>query len=266
MNDIAEIMFGDSTPDAPATRGNNSGGDPLANRLFGSSEPAAPQRNGPRFVLDGRGAYIDPRSGARAPAPQSEQSDPMAAENQRAVRQYGASHDAQGNALDPLESIGAQTPDHILRDRADRDPEGAGKLFAGETDTGETRLAIDKAIDTITPDVPATLRQAVTAEYAAIAGDIGLEPSEVSEIAQAAQGAFANGAPDIDQRSAWRYTSRNIAAGYGSRQSAVVAEAQRMIAGDPRVKTMLARTGLGDHPAVVRNVLAAADRRLRGSK
>lgn len=177
-----------------------------------------------------------------------------------AVQLYGTTNDPEtGAALDPLEAAGLGTPDAIRQARAER---GQGMFTDG--DSGETRLAITKAMDAAEPNAPTTLKQAMAIEYIAIGGDMGLNAAEVTEIAQVAQAVYSDiDGVTPDRSAAWAAQSAKVAAGYGSRSAAVVAEARRMVAADPRVHAMLAR-GLGSHPAVVKHALAAADRRLRG--
>jgi hypothetical protein len=175
------------------------------------------------------------------------------------ARLYGATNDPEtGVTLDPLEAAGMGTPDAIRKARAER---GQGMFSDG--DNAETRLAITKAMDAAEPNAPATLKQAMAAEYVAIGGDMGLNAAEVTEIAKVAHAVYSDiDAVTPDRSAAWAAQSAKVAAGYGSRSAAVVAEARRMVAADPRAHGMLAR-GLGDHPAVVKLALAAADRRLR---
>lgn len=224
--------------------------DDIASRLFGSSmQPAA--GTAPAAPVD-RTAEV--MYGANSASPRKTADPHTANEQALAESVYGVSSDAQGNHTSQLEAAGLQAPKHLLRER---------DVFAGPNDTAEIRRHIGEAIRDITPDVATGLRDEITQEYVYTAAAIGLEPAETLELARAAKTAYANGAPDADVRQSWRSKSESILAGYGSKQGAVLAEAKRLINRDPRVKAMLASTGLGDNPAYVRAALSAAARRLK---
>jgi hypothetical protein len=215
--------------------------------------PTAPAT--PTTLIDGISESKAQRffDGKGTPAP-AETADPYAVQEAEVGRlQYG-------DQDDPLGAIGAATPEHIVEARRER-----GNTLFTDGDNAETRLAIDRAITALEPDTPTTLRQASTAEWVAVGNDMGLDPTETLAVAKAAQQAFA--APvDQDVIATWTEQSAQVIRGYGTRGPAVLAQAQQMIANDPRVQVMLARTGLGSHPQLVKVAMSAADRRLRGAR
>lgn len=140
---------------------------------------------------------------------------------------------------------------------------GRGQSMFSDGDDAEGRLAVTKAVEVITPDMPAVLVQANSKEYSSVANDLGIHPEGVAEIARAAGEAFSDGTPTEQTLTGWKETSQRLIDRAGP---ALVAEARRMINRDPRLVGMLNTTRLGNHPVVVRQVLAAAARRMNARK
>lgn len=149
-------------------------------------------------------------------------------------------------------------PPEIAAERA-----GRGQSMFSDGDNAQGRLTVTKAVEVITPDMPAVLVQANAKEYSAIANDLGILPEGVAEIAKAARDAFSDGNPSEQTLATWKETSQRLMYRAGPR---LVAEARRVISRDPRLVTMLNTTRLGNHPVIVRQVLAAAARRLSARK
>jgi hypothetical protein len=150
------------------------------------------------------------------------------------------------------EAIAANVPEHIRQERAER-----GAVFAGAADTFESRMAVAMSLDA---ELPAAVKQAVTAEIVRMGDDLGLQATELAEIARVSRGLADVNIPA--QAGKWRQQVEAEAGRYGRHRDAVVAEARRAIRNDQRTYNALMQTGLIAHPVTNRNLLAAAARRL----
>lgn len=250
--------------------------DALASRMFGSTTPTgpapAPAPTNPAQAAEADMAaklYGAPASNAQPsaqPDAETQATDPQAAENAQAAGIYGRFVDPEtGNEISPEEVVARGVPEAVRKARAERDPDGASKMFA-DGDTAPVRKAFADLITNDTP-VPEALKQAVVGEYTRIASDLGLQPDETVAVVKAAQATFAEGQTVTpEQVEKWNFTNANLAKSYGSREAAVVAEAKAMLRADPRLFNLVMQTGFIGHPEFNRHMLQAADRRLRGRK
>lgn len=100
--------------------------------------------------------------------------------------------------------------------------------------------------------------RAAVAAYREVATDIGFNANEVKELVQV----FS--APVTDEEVAGEHSTSQkwLRDTYGNDADAVLKDAQKLVARDPRVKELLTATGLGSNPVVVRLFTQQA-RRLR---
>lgn len=148
------------------------------------------------------------------------------------------------------------TPADILKER---EADAARKMFPIHADAPEVK-EIRSTVDSLDPDAPADVREAVAIEYMEIAADFGMNNPEIRELAAVAK---VDSFPDEATVTRWHTEStRALQAAFGQDTARTVADARQLVQRDPRLAAMLDRTGLGDHPKVILAVAHAA-RRLR---
>lgn len=94
--------------------------------------------------------------------------------------------------------------------------------------------------------------QAVRVEGREIMSDLGMSDGEARDVVSILSTELANGTPSAETRAAWaQQASSDLQRMYGKDAHARLAEAQALVARDPRVFRILHETGLGDHPKVI---------------
>lgn len=139
-----------------------------------------------------------------------------------------------------------QLPDAV---RELRENDDARRLFSPQT-TYRDVIKIDDAW----PEE----NKAAAAEWREIAADVGLSVSDTSELADIIYG--TKEIPSAEVLVGWeREALDDLRREYGEKGAQqALADAQRLIARDPRVAYMLEETGLGSHPKFVAHVVRAA--------
>ncbi len=227
-----------------------------------TSAPAAPPpaETSARFVHDSDGSLRDLTTGARAPAADPQQEGFADRENRIGSRLFGASNTTKGDPVTALEIIGAE-PD---ADTKAIYAEAGLSVFGGACDNDLNRRATSAAIDIVSPGVSTAAKAAISAEYVRYASLVGIEPQGHAEIAKEFSRVYAEGnAPTAETVASWDRANRAAVAQLGPQANAVVAEAKRLMASDPRGYKMLLKTGMVANPVLVRNALRAAAAKLR---
>lgn len=148
-----------------------------------------------------------------------------------------------------LSNFGFDTPYEIRKERESSLSNVFGYVESSVSE--EVKQGIGSVIDEMTPEIPRTLREAAIQQYGMIANDLGMESSEVTGLINVArnEGKLAS---DPEVRTKWRKEAADwVRNQYGSKSHQVMSDAQKVVSRDPRLKAMLARTGLGDHPKFV---------------
>lgn len=148
----------------------------------------------------------------------------------------------------------AEVPIDIAKLRAD-DPDR--QMFDAQSTHGDVPLeAAFAGIGGVADDVKAQ----AAGEWREIAVDVGLSSPEAKEVLGEFQQALAN-PPTAETRKAWvGEAKRQLLDKYGSDAPRVLADAKRLATRDPRVASLLDRSGLGDSPAMVMRLAELAMR------
>ena len=103
-------------------------------------------------------------------------------------------------------------------------------------------------------------------EWKGIARDVGASPQQVAELKDVLGRELANGLPSAEMREAW--AAESVAAmqrKYGAELPELLADANKMIARDPRLAAWLDRSGMGNRVEYVeRAIELAKQQRMRG--
>lgn len=104
----------------------------------------------------------------------------------------------------------------------------------------------DGVLDAI--DVPPEAKAAAVANFREMAGDLGLTTDDARTLVSASMVA----APDAATSAAWRTESMTaLKEAYGDQAYQRLADAKLLVQRDPRIKSFLNASGLGDKPSVV---------------
>lgn len=148
-----------------------------------------------------------------------------------------------------LAEHGFATPDEIKAEREARNKDTFG--YSESAIGQEVRQRITELVQEVTPDAPVSLNQAAAQGYVRMASDLGFADAEVGELINAAK-ADHKTALDPDTQQRWTRQSQEwLKSAFAHRADDALQAARTMINRDPRLKQMLLRTGLGNHPQFV---------------
>jgi hypothetical protein len=190
-------------------------------------------------------------------------SGPVGSTSSRAAPQRSSDADevAQilfGNQIEPQQRETDSTAGTSVSELTDQ--ELADRLHTTSLHVDAAREIEREALEQLVTPEDAT---EIAREWGQVFDRVGLTPSESALITQAAAGIVARGgaAPELIQ--SWSETSRDVVlqeAGGAANAAAVLADAQRLVAGVPGLRDVLDATGLGSHPVIVRAAIQAAKR------
>jgi len=183
-----------------------------------------------------------PAAGVEKPQP----SEHERAQTEDALRMFPS--------MRPTEAPKEELADAVGEHRAN-DPERA--MYA---DAGYYRDELKPADDS--PE-----QAAEVLSWKGILRDVGASPQQVAELKDVLGRELANGLPSEETRAQWATdAAEQLRRQYGEDGAReALADANRMIARDPRLKVWLEKSGLGNHPAYVRAAVELArSQRLAG--
>lgn len=151
---------------------------------------------------------------------------------------------------EPAEPVPPSTPDHIKALRSAEPGAGLYEYGAG------LLPEFERSVEAV--DVPEEIKTAAAKEWRAIAADHGLAPNDASTVMAEVRTFQAQ--PPTPERAAQLQTECRtmLRERYGDKGNEMLELGRKLVARDPRVHDLLARTGAGNSPRILGLVIEKA--------